>query len=42
MAGAHGRLIQGWSGDFAGRNDHDGSIRMTSAREMCLQGNCIH
>ena len=31
MAGAHGRLIQGWSGDFAGRNDHYGSIHMAAS-----------
>ena len=31
MAGAHGRLIQGWSGDFAGRNDHDGFTRMPAS-----------
>ena len=42
MAGAHGRLIQGWCSDCAGRNDDEGSNRMTSAREMCLQGNRIH
>ena len=31
MAGAHGRLIQGWSSDDAGRNDDDGSTRMPAS-----------
>ena len=31
MAGAHGRLIQGWSSDCAGRNDDEGSIHMAAS-----------